>query len=272
MDYKMLVLDLDGTLTNSKKEVTEPTRKALIEIQEAGKIVVLASGRPINGVRPLAEKLELTRFGGYMLSFNGARITQCSTGNIIYNRTLPASVIQPIYDIVKTYPGVDILTYNDECIFSGLKANEYTKLEASINKMDVIAADDFVSQLTFPVNKLLIPGDPAVLTRIMETLQSRFRSLLNIYLSEPFFLEIMPQNIDKAYSLQKLLNSLGLTADSMICCGDGYNDISMIEYAGLGVAMKNAQPLVKETADFITKSNDEDGILYVINTFMRQQG
>lgn len=269
MDYKMLVLDLDGTLTNSKKEVTEPTRKALIEIQEAGKIVVLASGRPINGVRPLAEKLELTRFGGYMLSFNGARITQCSTGNIIYNRTLPASVIQPIYDIAKAYPGADILTYDDEFIFSGLHTNQYTELEASINKMTIIPAKDFVSRLTFPVNKLLINGDPEMLKEIMEVLQARFRGLLNIYLSEPFFLEIMPQNIDKAYSLQKLLNSLGLTADSMICCGDGYNDISMIEYAGLGVAMKNAQPLVKDSANFVTRSNDEDGILHVINTFLR---
>ena len=79
----------------------------------------------------------------------------------------------------------------------------------------------------------------------------------------------MPQHIDKAYSLQKLLNSIGLTADQMICCGDGYNDISMIEYAGLGVAMANAQAPVKDTADFITKSNDEDGILHVIDTFMR---
>ena len=78
----------------------------------------------------------------------------------------------------------------------------------------------------------------------------------------------MPQNIDKAFSLQKLLNSIGLTADEMICCGDGYNDVTMIEYAGLGVAMQNAQPLVREKADYITKSNDEDGVLYVIEKFM----
>ena len=135
--------------------------------------------------------------------------------------------------------------------------------------MQIIPTEDFVSRLTFPVNKLLITGDPVQLEAIMKNLQDRFHSLLNIYRSEPFLLEIMPRNIDKAYSLQKLLNSLGLTADSMICCGDGYNDISMIEYAGLGVAMKNAQPIVKDSANFITKSNDEDGILHVINTFMR---
>lgn len=265
----MLVLDLDGTLTNSRKELTEPTRKALIEIQEAGKKVVLASGRPINGIVPLAEKLELARFGGYMLSFNGARITQCSTGDIIYNRTLPAEVIRPIYDITRTYPGLDILTYDQDRILSGIQPNTYTEKESFINKMDIVQLPDFLDALTFPVNKLLIPGEPSILEELMPLLQKKFHKLLNIYRSEPFFLEIMPQNIDKAYSLQKLLNSIGLTADSMICCGDGFNDISMIEYAGLGVAMENAQPIVKETADFITRSNDEDGILHVINTFLR---
>ena len=79
MKYQVLTLDLDGTLTNSKKEITPPTREALIDIQKAGRILILASGRPINGVAPLARKLEMEKYGGYMLSFNGARITKCST-------------------------------------------------------------------------------------------------------------------------------------------------------------------------------------------------
>lgn len=269
MDYQMLVLDLDGTLTNSKKEVTEPTREALLQIQEEGKKVVLASGRPINGIAPLAEKLELARFGGYMLSFNGARITQCSTGEIIYNKTIPQNTIRPIFETVRSFPGVDILSYDADTILSGIKVNEYTEKESFINKMEIRPIDDLVSYLTFPVNKLLVAGEPEVLDQIIPVLKKQFHKQLNIYKSEPFFLEIMPQNIDKAHSLQKLLSSLGLTAESMICCGDGFNDISMIEYAGLGVAMENAQEIVKETADFITKSNDEDGILYVIEKFLR---
>lgn len=269
MIYQMLVLDLDGTLTNSRKEITEPTRKALIEIQEAGKKVVLASGRPINGIVPLAKKLELDRFGGYMLSFNGGRITQCSTNKIIYNRVLPREVIAPIFEITRSYPNVDILTYDEDRILSGIKVNEYTEKEAFINKMQIVPVTDFVERLTFPINKLLITGEPDTLVELMEILQRKYHKYLNIYRSEPFFLEIMPQNIDKAYSLQKLLNSIGLTSDSMICCGDGYNDLSMIEFAGLGVAMANAQTVVKESADYITKSNDEDGVLFVINEFMR---
>ncbi len=117
MIYEMLVLDLDGTLTNSRKEITEPTKKALIEIQEAGKKVVLASGRPINGVQPLADILELGRFGSYILSFNGARITQCSTGKIIYNNVLasgrPINGVQPLADILELGRfGSYILSFN----------------------------------------------------------------------------------------------------------------------------------------------------------------
>lgn len=265
----MLVLDLDGTLTNSQKEITAPTKKALIEIQQEGKKVVLASGRPINGVLPLAEELHLGKYGSYILSFNGARITRCSDGQIIYNKTLPKDVLKPVYDIVLSYPELDILTYDGPDILSGIACNEYTEKESFINKMPVVQTEDFIERLTFPVNKLLVTGDPLVIEKAMEVLKKHFHKLLNIYRSEPYFLEIMPQNIDKAYSLQKLLSSLGLSSDQMICCGDGYNDLSMIEYAGLGVAMENAQPIVKDSADFITRSNDEDGILYVIEKFMK---
>lgn len=270
MTYQVLVLDLDGTLTNSKKEITEPTKKALLDIQEAGKTVVLASGRPINGVAPLAKELRMEHFGGYMLSFNGARITRCSTGEIIYNRTLPPDVIRPIWEYVRSFSGLDIISYNDKQIISGISPNEYVHLESRINDMEIVQAEEFPSAINFPVNKLLVSGDPDALEQMIDPLSRQYHGLLNIYRSEPFFLEIMPRRIDKAQSLQKLLNSIGLTADQMICCGDGYNDLSMIEYAGLGVAMGNAQPIIKKCADFITKTNDDDGILHVINLFMRE--
>ena len=102
----------------------------------------------------------------------------------------------------------------------------------------------------------------------VEELQEKFKDVLSIYRSEPFFIEIMPKNVDKAASLDIMLTSLGLTKDDAICCGDGFNDKSMIEYAGVGVAMENAQPAVKEVADYITKSNDEDGIVHVIDQFI----
>lgn len=271
MNYQILALDLDGTLTNSSKEISEPTLKALIEIQEQGKKVVLASGRPTNGVAPLAEQLRLGDYGSYILSFNGGRITNCQTKEIIYNKTLPMDCAKPIYDMVLEYKdqGLDLVTYTPDALISGICPNKYTELESRINHMPIIRVDDFLSHIKEAPNKFLITGDSAVISKIQKKIITRFRSYLSVYCSDPFFLEIMPSGIDKAHSLLRLLTSSGLTADEMICCGDGYNDITMIETAGLGVAMANAQPAVLERADFVTKSNDEDGVLHVINQFMR---
>ena len=253
MNYQLLALDLDGTLTNSRKEITPSTRDALIDIQKNGKKVVLASGRPSQGVLPLAEELHLGDYGSYILSYNGGRITDCRSG-----------------EIVKKYPGIDILAYTDTELISGGDTNEYSEKESFINHMPITKVDDFVSYVTKNNNnKFLITGEPELIQEVKAEAEKQFHSYLSIYCSDPFFLEIMPQGIDKAHSLTKLLTSIGLSTDAMICCGDGYNDMTMIETAGLGVAMANAQPLVKESADYITKSNDEDGVLHVINEFMR---
>ncbi len=265
MDYQILALDLDGTLTNSKKEISAPTLEALIDIQKLGKKVVLASGRPPKGILPLAKLLHLEEYGSYILSFNGGRIS----GQAVYNKTLPDDVVSPLFHIVKKYSGADILSYTSENLLSGIRSNEYTERESLINHMPVIQVEDFPLEIKEPVNKFLVTADPDIIARIQKEVTEYFRSYLNIYCSEPYFLEIMPPRIDKAHSLLRLLTSIGLTAEQMICCGDGYNDLTMIETAGLGVAMANAQPLVRETADYITKSNDEDGILHVINKFMR---
>ena len=269
MDYKLLVLDLDGTLTNSKKEITPPTLEGLIDIQEKGVKVVLASGRPVYGILPLAEQLHLADYGSYVLGFNGGRIVDCRTQEDVANETLPDKLIETLFDIVKKYPELDILTYTSDSILSGIKPNQYTELESRINHMPIIVSDDFVKEAPANPNKFLVTGDPAVIAQCKDEVKQFYRGKISVYCSDPFFLEIMPKDIDKGSSLNRLLESTGITAEEMICCGDGYNDITMIELAGLGVAMANAQPIVRSLADYITKSNDEDGVLHVINKFIR---
>lgn len=135
--------------------------------------------------------------------------------------------------------------------------------------MPIVQVDNFPEYITGPQNKFLLTGEPDLIEQVKTDVTRHFRSYLNAYCSDSFFLEVVPPGIDKAHSLIRLLTSIGLTTDQMICCGDGYNDLTMIETAGLGVAMANAKPLVRESADYITKSNDEDGVLHVINEFMR---
>lgn len=265
--YEMIVLDLDGTLTNSQKEISPKTKQALLRIQHAGKKVVLASGRPTPGIVRLADELELDRFGGYILAFNGARVIEYGTGNIIYNRTVPGELVADIYRAA-VEEDVRILTYTENEIILGNGADEYVQLESKINGIPTREVEDFVGFVNYPVNKFLLTGTPEKILQVQESMRERFGWELNIFRSEPFFLEMMPQSIDKAYSLEKLLEYLGMDRRQMICCGDGFNDKSMIHFAGLGVAMANAQPEVKEAADYITASNDEDGIVQVIEKFM----
>ena len=248
---------------NIQKKITEMTRKKLFEFQENGGKVILASGRPTMGIKPYADILRLSEYGGYILAFNGGSMIDCKSGKILFEKTLPPHVIPEIYDIIKDYP-VGINTYEGECIIAGRQINQYTELEARINGMKIKFVEDFVGYVDFPVNKCLLQGDPEVILQLEKLLSEKYKGQLGIFKSEAFFLEIVPQGIDKAESIDRLLNMLNISTEECIACGDGFNDISMIRYAGLGVAMSNAKEPVKEAADYITLSNDEDGIAHLL--------
>lgn len=267
MSKKVLVLDIDGTLTNSEKEITLATKQGIQGIMERGHKVILASGRPTPGMRRYEEELELKKYGGYLLSFNGGRIVECSTGEIVYQRILPAEVIPELYDFAKEN-GCGLLSYEEDCIISAFEPDEYVQLESRINGLEIKVVENFKEYVNFDVNKCLLTAPVDEAPQFEKELQQKYSDALSIYRSEPFFIEVMPWNVDKAASLDRMLEAIGRTKEDAICCGDGFNDISMIQYAGLGVAMGNAQPAVKEAADYITSTNDEDGLVEVIDKFI----
>lgn len=266
MEYKVLVLDIDGTLNNSQKKVSQRTKDAIITAQKNGVTVVLASGRPTCGVVPVAKEIELDKFGGYILSYNGGRITNCKTNEVIYEKVISKDDIPEIYNLSKEF-NVNILTYADDSIICE-HSDEFLEIECRINNVECLIVDNFVDYIKHDVPKFLMLGDGEYLGKIEPVIRSRLENRFNAFRSEPFFLEIMPKNIDKAYSLKKLLEHLGLSKDEMIACGDGFNDVSMITFAGLGVAMENAQPAVKKVSNYITLSNDNDGVAHVIEKFI----
>lgn len=266
MAYELLVMDLDGTLTNSEKKITQRTKEALFRIQEEGVHIALASGRPTPGVMPVAEELELEKYGGYILSFNGANVMRMDTREVIYQNVVPKQFIRPLYEAALA-EGIGIISYSSSEIIAGTKADEYMQKESKITHMPIHEVEDFPEFLDFPVNKCLMTADGEYMAEAEKRMQARFPEL-NVFRSEPYFLEIMPQNVDKAFSLSRLLKYMELSRSQMICCGDGFNDLSMIRYAGLGVAMANAQEVVKKEADYITASNDEDGIAFVVEKFI----
>ena len=266
-DIKMLVLDIDGTLTNSKKEITPETKRAILNIQERGHKVMLASGRPTPGMKRFAEELELEKYGGYLLSFNGGRIINCRSGEIVFQKMFPPHLIPQIYRFA-VLNDCGLVTYFGDRIISATRMDEYVELEGRINGMKIQEVEKFISFVDFDVNKLLMTAPADRAEQYERTLQEKYGDIISVYRSEPFFIELMPKGVDKATSIDRMLETVGLTRENIICCGDGYNDLTMIEYSGVGVAMSNAQEKVKEKADYITKSNDEDGIVHVIDKFI----
>ena len=267
MQEKVLVLDIDGTLTNSKKEITESTKQGIWNILQHGHKVILASGRPTPGMRKCEEELELKKYGGYLLSFNGARIVECKTGEVVYQRTLPLSIVPGLYEFAKAN-GCGLITYQGPGVISAFEPDDYVQLEARINGIPIKVVDNFVEYVNFDINKCLMTAPEEIAPELEKQLQEKYSDVASIYRSEPYFIEIMPKDVNKATSLDHMLEGMGLTRENAICCGDGYNDISMIEYAGTGVAMGNAQPAVKDAADYITGTNDEDGLVEVIDKFI----
>ncbi len=267
MQYNILVLDLDGTLTNQKKEITPHTKEVLKAFQEAGGTIVLASGRPTYGVAPLAEELELSRYHGYMLSFNGALITACESGEVVFERMLPEGVPQQLADLADTYHTA-LLTYQGDEILTETPDNQYVLKEVICTKMQVRRLSDFRREVNFPVVKCMLMENGVYLAGVEEKVRDYFHGELSVLRSEPYFLEVMPKGIDKAASLDRLLKILGTDRSRMMAFGDGFNDRSMLEFAGLGVAMQNGQPAIKAVADLIAPSNEDDGVAYVVESLM----
>ena len=266
MQEKVLVLDIDGTLTNSKKEITEATKQGIWNILQHGHKVILASGRPTPGMRKCEEELELKKYGGYLLSFNGARIVECKTGEVVYQRTLPLSIVPGLYEFAKAN-GCGLITYQGPGVISAFEPDDYVQLEARINGIPIKVVDNFVEYVNFDINKCLMTAPEEIAPELEKQLQEKYSDVASIYRSEPYFLELVPLGIDKAQSLTVLLEKLDMKREEMVAVGDGYNDLSMIKFAGLGVAMANAQEPVKKAADYITLSNDEDGVAAVVERY-----
>ena len=263
LQYRVIALDLDGTLTNNQKEVTAATKEALDNAMEQGARLVLASGRPVYGIVPVAKSLALDSKGGYILAYNGGQIIDCKTNEVLYSQYLPSDVIPLLYDYAKS-KGYALLGYKGNEIITESPDDIYVREESRINKMNVRKVDVLTDELDAKPTKLLMTGDPKDMLKAEEELREAVKDRIDVYRSAPFFMELVPKGIDKAKSLTRLLSLLNLTPKDMMAFGDGYNDLSMLRLAGMGVAMANAAPEVRAEADFVTLSNEEDGVAHAL--------
>ena len=265
---RMLALDLDGTLTNSAKEITPRTRAALDAAMEKGVTIVLASGRPTVGVRPVADTLGLPERGGCILAYNGGKIVDCRTGETLYQRQFPPELI-PAVCAFAAETDTAVLSYDKTGVVSERPEDPWVQREAAINRIPAQKVEHLADYLDYPVCKLLMTVPPARMAEVEALAQARFGGQIGVFRSCDFFLELVPLGVGKDTSLDAVLRARGLGPEHLMAVGDGMNDLPMIHYAGVGVAMANADPAVKARADYVTAAdNDHDGVAEAVEKYI----
>ncbi|MGP6139319.1 Cof-type HAD-IIB family hydrolase [Jeotgalibaca sp. A127] len=278
MDIKAIVLDIDGTLVTSEKVISEKTRNILIKAQEKGIKVILASGRPTRGMWHLAEELELDKHNGYLVSFNGARVTDCETKEVLFNQALDTALSKNILEHLKKFDVIPMVYGDTHMYVKDVYHNEIetvdgptmniVEYEARMCRYLICEQPDLAAFVDEPQNKILIAGNPEYLKSVFEDIHAPFESRTTGVFSAPFYYELTDQGIDKAFSLNKVLTAHGILPENVVSFGDGQNDRSIIEYAGMGVAMGNAMQEILDIADEVTLSNDHDGIAVFLERYI----
>lgn len=265
--YRLLAIDIDGTLIKSDQTITPRTRTALTHAQEQGVQVVITTGRPTYGAAPFADELRLADFGSHVISFNGSKIYNWANKECLHSVLLDKDIKPYVCECAKRN-GFQVIAYIGQNVVAEDPSNEYVKFSSTRNKMPVRAVRNFLTDTDNEQPKFLIVGDPEPLHKLELEMAEHLKGRAEVYRSESFFLEIVPHGVDKATGLSVLCRHLGILREDIIAFGDGFNDVSMIEYAGMGVAMGNAQQVVKDRADYITLSNEEDGVADVVERFV----
>lgn len=264
MKYKLLVLDVDGTLLNDEREISKRTLAALLKVQQMGVRIVLASGRPTYGLMPLAKTLELGNYGGFVLSYNGCQIIKAQNGEILFERRINPEML-PYLEKKARKNGFAIFTYHDDTLITDSPDNEYIKNEALLNNLKIIREDEFSTAIDFaPCKCMLVSDKEKALIGLEQHWEKRLAGTLDAFRSEPYFLEVVPCGVNKANTLGALLEHLGVTREEVIAVGDGVCDVTMLQLAGMGVAMGHSQDSVKVCADYVTASNEEDGVALTV--------
>ena len=264
MKYKLLVLDVDGTLLNDEREISKRTLAALLKVQQMGVRIVLASGRPTYGLMPLAKTLELGNYGVFVLSYNGCQIIKAQNGEILFERRINPEML-PYLEKKARKNGFAIFTYHDDTLITDSPDNEYIKNEALLNNLKIIREDEFSTAIDFaPCKCMLVSDKEKALIGLEQHWEKRLAGTLDAFRSEPYFLEVVPCGVNKANTLGALLEHLGVTREEVIAVGDGVCDVTMLQLAGMGVAMGHSQDSVKVCADYVTASNEEDGVALAV--------
>jgi Cof subfamily protein (haloacid dehalogenase superfamily) len=264
-EIKLIAVDVDGTLLNSKSELTGRTESALRKAIEQGVQIVLATGKSRNSTAQIIEKLNLNTHGIYL---QGLAVYK-GDGSVHWQQTLDPALARQVITFAEdrgftliAYSGMRIMVraMNQDVEDALVKYHE--PLPDVVGPLQNVVGD-------MPIHKLMAVGEPRGITSLRWHLNLQIGSggrLMQAGL--PQMLEILPPNGSKGAALKMLLKDLRIPAENVLAIGDAENDIEMLQLGGIGVAMGHAGEKVKEAADHVVASNDEDGVAEAIERFV----
>lgn len=267
MKYKLITLDIDGTLINSDGIMTPETVAAIRRCRDAGVMVTISTGRPIQGVRDFIDELKLD---APIITYNGAMIVDAATGGILFEERMLRRDAEQVLRLGREMDTTIIAWSNNELYVNKIndRTDDYKKLSGN----EPVVFSDADRILDQGITKIIWIDDVDRIEAFKMGIKGIVNDSVTYCTSQPHFLEFFSSSVSKAVALEFIGRRYGIRREEMIAIGDGFNDLSMIEYAGLGVAMGNAAEGVKERADYVTASNDEDGVAKVIYRFVLENG
>ncbi|MCR5757102.1 MAG: Cof-type HAD-IIB family hydrolase [Selenomonas sp.] len=260
MRYKMIALDLDGTLDNDDKIITPRTREALMAVQEQGVVVALVSGRQAPGLQREADALHLEDYNGLRISYNGGRIQEAATGKILFDSAIDNATAVEFLRHLEQWPELSPIVDDGESIYTTDARRHKVMAESRNNNLKVKIVENIADAVTFDPVKILTAAPNEILVPRLADIRQGFEERLSFVQSAPWFYEGTVKGVGKNSALKQACKQLGITSAEVMAFGDAQNDMSMLEFAGYGVAMGNACDELKSIADEITASNNEDGI------------
>jgi len=268
MNIELIAIDIDGTLVDPEFKITPEVKAAITEARKKGVKIVLCTGRPLPGVQRYIKELELDKDDDFVITYNGSLVLSTATNEVLVSHTLDYSDFIKINALADQF-NVHTHGIDNEAIYTANKdISIFTTRESFITTMPI----RYRSLAELPEDKLftkiMFIDEPELLEQLIPAIPAQFHEDYVIVRSEPHFLEVLNKDAGKASALVELAALLKIDSKNIMAIGDNENDLSMIQYAGVGVAMGNAVDKVKAAADFVTKSNAESGVAFAIRAYI----
>lgn len=265
---KIIAIDLDDTLLNEDLEIPEVNKQAIKEAEDQDVHVVLASGRTPHAMKQYAQELDMHGREGYLIANNGSTIMRTHDWEVVREHHFAPELANRAWSIVKA-AGFPMQYYRDGKIYSAVATNEYSMVDSKLSRQEVIKLPNFDEAIRQPQTKFVIPGEPKALSVLENTLKAEFGTQANIFISKPYFLEILPAQADKGSALEWTAAQLGISREECLAMGDSMNDYGMLGYAGHSAAMSNGHPEILAIAEYVTKVDHNQGaVAEAIRHFM----